>query len=946
MVGTLSLAGDLSADLTVPHDRVGYFLDVRHAVGYTVDGFEDYATDVFFLLHAVATQLAQGTAEIVARLEEQQQTQRRTFFAALQDGLGIPAETVEAICTALCGRVPDAMDDLLAPVLAVGDPVGRVTAEPTDRRFHLLYRRLTRFALLAAKLGLSGVETEVAFRDQDLVGKFPERLALPPGLTGFDALLPSADGHVYLFHGDTYWRYGAASYELEDRAATPLPTLSERFVELARVDAAFVDAAGAEWLIGHDRSGRSSTFRREAGSSRWAPTRRTWGLIKNNFADPARIDTAFRDADGRTYLFAGDQYVCYSGDDYAQVDPGYPRTVAGDWPTERLHTALPPGFATSVDASFHGLNDRTYLFAGGRYAASGDAATHPVTDRWGKVRNVFTDATRIDAAYAEGSALYLLSGDQVVRYVDCLENGGVRVDEGYPRRLEQHFTDLPTEFETGIEATFAEPGAGVHLFKDGRTVSPAPGDRIVRRVDKRWGQLPAVLPTGTVDGAFVGLDGKTYLFSGDRYVRYTGADYSHVDAGYPRLVAGNWGGMASVDAAFVLDGRTYLFGSAGTLFRIPVTREFDRSAQQRRLDAGDVPPEVRERLLAHGLRTAANRRVEGRRVESNSPEWIVPLDDGGTVVVRHDAKWTTVSAGSGTTGQFYVRYSGRSYAEPDAGYPRPLTDDWWNLPDAPAGFARVDAVFTGRDERTYLFAGDRFVVFDNRHRWWSEPRSLRTDWDSIPFDPVDAAFVGTDGKTYVFGGSKYVRYERLVGRGGPDERAHPPPAQVQRSPGGGRVPTVDARYPQHHPTAAGQGEPVDQLLGWRRSTRARRSGRPDLRTTASAHHRRCRSVRSSDRRALRRPWRARSGRGCGCPRRGCGRSPATRSAAARPTRRDPGGQVQNAPRSGHGRTERVAVEQRAGTGSAPAACKAAAEVGVRARSGLPSGGQPARSGPP
>ena len=38
-----------------------------------------------------------------------------------------------------------------------------------------------------------------------------------------------------------------------------------------------------------------------------------------------------------------------------------------------------------------------------------------------------------------------------------------------------------------------------------------------------------------------------------------------------------------------------------------------------------------------------------------------------------------------------------------------------------AAFDRVDAVFTGRDDRTYLFSGDRFVVFDNRHRWWSEP---------------------------------------------------------------------------------------------------------------------------------------------------------------------------------------------------------------------------------
>jgi hypothetical protein len=757
LVGALALAGDLSADLTVPYDRVAYFLDARHALEYTVEGFEDFAPDVFFLLHAVATELTQGTAEITARLEEHAGTQHRTFFGALQDALGIPADTVEAICRALCGGVAEAMDDLLAPVLAASDGAGRVTAEPADRRFRLTYRRLTRFALLAAKLGLSGVETEIAFRDQDLVGKFPERLALPPGLATVDALLPSADGHVYLFHGDSYWRYSAATYEREDRDAVPLRTLSKRFADLARVDAAFVDAAGAEWLVGRDRSGRPCTFRREAGSSRWVATPRTWGLIKNNFVDPARIDTAFRDAEGKTYLFAGDQYVRYSGDDYAQVDEGYPRTIAGNWPAEGLNAALPPGFETAVDASFHGLDGRTYLFKDGRYAASGDAATQPVGKRWGRVRNAFLDATRIDAAYTEGSVLYLLRGDQIVRYVDCIENGGVRVDEGYPRRLEQHFTDLPAEFESGIEAAFAEPGAGVHLFKDGRTVSPPPGDRIVRRVDRRWAQLGLVLPSGTVDAAFVGLDGKTYVFSGDRYIRYSGADYSYVDAGFPRLVARDWGGMERVDAAFVLDGKTYLFGTAGLLFRLPVPEETDWVAYEADLDAGEVPPELRERLLAHGLRLTADGRVQG-----HSPQWTVPTEHGLRVEVRREPGWMSVRNAADNPGQFWVRYSGRSYAQPDQGYPRPLTEDWWNLPDAPtdtkARFGSVDAVFTGKDKRTYLFAGDRFVVFDNRHRWWSEPKRLREDWDSIPFERVDAAFLGSDGKTYVFGGGKYVRY--------------------------------------------------------------------------------------------------------------------------------------------------------------------------------------------
>ena len=105
----------------------------------------------------------------------------------------------------------------------------------------------------------------------------------------------------------------------------------------------------------------------------------------------------------------------------------------------------------------------------------------------------------------------------------------------------------------------------------------------------------------------------------------------------------------------------------------------------------------------------------------------------------------------------YVRYGTKDYRTPDAGFPKPLSDNWWNMPDG-LHLGPVDAVFTGRDNHTYLFSGNRFVRFDARHRWWSEPMTLRTEWDSVPFEWVDAAFVGQDGRTYLFSDDKYVRY--------------------------------------------------------------------------------------------------------------------------------------------------------------------------------------------
>src|SRR3712207_4225717 len=67
-----------------------------------------------------------------------------------------------------------------------------------------------------------------------------------------------------------------------------------------------------------------------------------------------------------------------------------------------------------------------------------------------------------------------------------------------------------------------------------------------------------------VDAAFVGLDGKTYLFCGDQFVSYLPGAAAAVDQqasfidGLPRPIAAYWGGLTHVHLAFVQKGKTYL----------------------------------------------------------------------------------------------------------------------------------------------------------------------------------------------------------------------------------------------------------------------------------------------------------------------------------------------------------------------------------------------------
>jgi hypothetical protein len=702
-------SGYLIEGFAVAQEWLAYFRTINNGYDFALPGLADYSQDVFLLLHAVAVELAAAMAEIVDALTGRAEQQRQALYGALADTFGIPAATGAAICDAVTGGPDHALDVLAAPALGDED----ATADP---HFRLAHRRIRRFALLAAKLGLDPAEVTAVFTDQDLVGKFPESLTLPPGVSRFDALLEGGDGTIYLFTPASYWTYAAGTYVLTSPTAIPLTQLSPRFADLTGIDAAFTLPSGLEWIIGHTADGTSRSFNREPGGTRWAPREQVWGKVRNNFDDPPRIDGAFVDTDGRTYLFSGDQYVRYSTRDHTFVDEGYPRPVTEWQEREGLDETL----AGPLDA-FQAPDGRVFVLTG----ATG----------WGRVRNAFDGIERLDAAQATASAVHLYAGGQVVRYSDSIENGGVLADEGHPRAIH----GVPARFEGGVDAAFTDPAGVLHLFKAGDTASVGGQDASTVPTAHRWGVLSPALPGRTVDAAFAGLDGRTYLFGGGTYLRYSTADYSAVDPGYPRTVNADWGGLSRVDAAFVMDGATFLFGVGGTLFELPVELHDD-------LTAAHLTPALRNRFAEHGLTVTA--------ISGSAPTWTVATEEKITLTVTTEGLRRKVHANGS---RFYVRYATNDYRTPDPGFPKPLADNWWNMPDG-LELGPIDAVFTGSDNHTYLFSGNRFVRFDARHRWWSQPMSLEQRWDSVPFRWVDAAFVGQDGRTYLFSGDRYVRY--------------------------------------------------------------------------------------------------------------------------------------------------------------------------------------------
>jgi|GEM_PF-2546508 len=724
LIGQLSEKDYVNADGSLSTEQVKYFLNIHNALDIALAEFEDFAKDIFFILHALAKNVDATVQTLVSSYLALAEQQEAALLAGLQELFETPAETVQVMCRYVLGPNESLSEQFILPLLQDVDESDRITQIPKNYRFIVAFNRIQQFAKFANKLGLDAVETDIVFRDQNLAEKFSEKLQLPAGVDHIEGLvslninradLPELETtgvlRVILLYTTVdaepqYWLYRADNYQLLTETAISLAQIAAALADISRIDASFNDAMGTAWLI----SG-TDFFCQPKDSLTWEHKTKELGVVDSNFEELDRIDAAFIDRDRKLYLFSGDQYL-RSSDGLPAIDEGYPQSIASNWSQEH-GLSLPPTFSEAVDAAFIGANENLYFFKGQKFISSADFdQALDINAVWGKVKNHFTQGSKIDAALALSDRIYFFVDDQVMSWSASLECEDGLADEGSIQSLTQLIPDLSDEFRDGIDAAFKGVDDRVHLFKDGHHVSmqwrtQPDGSAMIfdlrvadAPLNEQWGHVrnPITQTNSPISAAFSGLDGKAYLFCGDQYYRYSGNSYTYVDEGYPKRIADHWGGLDTVDAAFILDGKTYLVGRDG---------------------------------------------------------------DGEPV---------------------YVRYSTHDYAEADQDYPRSMAGNWWedhfNLQDVnTAGgaandrtFASPDAVFIGPDGVTYLLKGTEYIAYDKLRRWWTEPQPIATKWAGLPdpFSGVEAAFTGKDGRTYLFlkapaagGGTpeyQYLRY--------------------------------------------------------------------------------------------------------------------------------------------------------------------------------------------
>src|SRR5262249_50768716 len=662
----------------------------------------------------------------------------------------LSAEATAAIVRPLLRDETHLTVALLAPVLRAVDPQDILAEPPHDRPFCTTIGRTHAFAHFARKLRMSPRAIEVAFQDQQLVDKFPEAIELPQGVDRIDALWTGPDGQLYLFRKQQYWTFDTNTLAIIERNR-PLATLCADFKDLQAVDAVYTLPGGEHWLLAEGRA-----WRWAADSKRWVETRRMWGRVQSRFDDPANIDAALLAHEGCIHLFSGDQYVRYSNWPQEFVDEGYPRRIAAQWPQELGFGPLPSGWDGGIDAAVGRKDEVTWLFKGDRYIASTEpGVARSIVEIWGRGRDNLASASRVDAVLDIGGGCGVVVGDQVSVFSNSLESEGLTADEGYPRTLAAVFPDLPEAFAHGLDAGLTDEDGTIHLFRDQDCASRKEGKWQVFPTRARWGRVKNTLQeTGRVDAALAGLDGKIYLFSGDQYMRYSGVDLSRIDEGYPRTISHDWGGLTQVDAAFVLDGKTYVFSRDHDTYVRYSTRDYTKP------DEG-YPKKTDDNWW--------NLPVALLKLKFDNPDAVFVAPDGRIHLFSGDQ---TVS----------FDHNHRWWSEPV-----PIREAWSSLP---ATFTGVSAAFTGRDGRSYLFSTPplnkedevlfvrytepTFQRVDDRF-----PKPLKEHWGKVASNlertgRVDAAVTlistvtetATDGTLsnkkvryrYLFSGDQFYRY--------------------------------------------------------------------------------------------------------------------------------------------------------------------------------------------
>ncbi|MFW5764440.1 MAG: neuraminidase-like domain-containing protein [Coleofasciculus sp.] len=478
-----------------------------------------------------------------------------------------------------------------------------------------------------------------------------------------DAALVDGD-KIYLFSGNEYVVYTKGDELADADSPKRLKGNLEGFPEWDKIDAAFKGTDGKRYFFNQTRQEFIESS--DLNTSRAITAK--WGKVRNSFTaqdypingssneNEPSVDAAFV-WEEYTYLFNKDQYIKYVGSDYQFVEDGYPKESRLYYLLEDLGCKNNNLLYRNecVVAAFE-LGSTVYLLAANKQN--------------GRRKNYsFSNGTISEADSQDAWTGAFVIGDVEYRF----NINALSVSNGTETQ--------PVSLNRNVNAALVGRDGNLYIFHNREyIVFPSSGintDVIENKINQwadsqpnstKWGRIRnRIAETGRVDAAFVD-GGKTYLFSGDEYLVYSG-NYDLADEGCPKSIRTNDQGFPAwdkIDAVFKGNDHKIYF--------------FDNDAQD---------------FVESGTLTERKPTRERWGIVRNN------FNETGIV----DSAYVNGNHLFLTSGNQFIRYTLADNNEPgewvDEGYPRTFS-----LP----GVTRIYAAFVYNDT-TYLIGENRFLKF-------------------------------------------------------------------------------------------------------------------------------------------------------------------------------------------------------------------------------------------
>lgn len=486
----------------------------------------------------------------------------------------------------------------------------------------------------------------------------------------------------------------------------------------------------------------------------------------------------------KIYFFRGSEYVRIDPANGWQADPGYPKSISGNWP------GVANGFENGIDAAIWAeKNEKIYMFKGSEYIRIDPAngwqvdPGYPksIAGNWPGLDEEFT--SDLDAALwsKTNEKIYFFKGDQYVR-ID--PNNGWQMDENYPKPIAGNWPGVPESFSGGFDAAlWSEPNQKIYFFKKDRIVGKylridpnnnwEMDNNYPKPIGLGWGEAEAKWrdPALTSLGFSTGGDGIEEIT--EFFQNAVNAQFGFVAfftklptvwfayAGGLRIVmrktvtdtSQSFEDWTSIDRIFAHEtGHIFAAPDEYSSSNCGCEGEHGRFFKTHNGNCSNCAIDPTSCLMKNNT---LNQICEYTRLAFGWPAFLTGIDAALYSMANNKIYMFSEN--------YYVRFS--SDFSLDSGYPKPIECNWPCLPrDYEDG---IDAsLYSVPNNKIYFFKDNHYVRIDPNNDWKVDdfyPKKIEGNWPGFPASfasGVDAALWSPpNNKIYFFKDDQYIRVD-------------------------------------------------------------------------------------------------------------------------------------------------------------------------------------------